>query len=153
MIYLLVIPVDLYINTSSRLYYIKQGELFKAKAEWHDDEIVKMRFRILFIPFNVYPLDHWKRSKKRKESHIKKVRSYKYKSEKFKKAWLVLRTFRIKQFAVDLDTGDCIQNAKLYPVFAFLDYRYGGFKINFLGRNSLLLHISNSPIRILKSFI
>ncbi len=71
----------------------------------------------------------------------------------FRTGLRLLKSFRIKQFLLNVDTGNCISNAKLYPVFAFLNYRVGGFNINFQGRNQLVLHIQNRPIHIIRSFI
>lgn len=55
-------------------------------------------------------------------------------------------------FYLNIDTGDCISNAKLYPLFAFFNYKGGNFNINFEGKNRLALHIQNRPIKIIKTF-
>ena len=65
----------------------------------------------------------------------------------------ILKSFRVTKMFVDLDTSNCITNAKLYPLFALLNYKYGGFNINFDGRTQLLLYLENRPIRILTSII
>ena len=52
-----------------------------------------------------------------------------------------------------MDTGNCILNAKLYPLFALLNYYTGNFYINFQGRNQLVLLVKNRPIDIIKSLI
>jgi hypothetical protein len=54
---------------------------------------------------------------------------------------------------LDVDTGNCIQNAKLYPAFAFLNHHVGTFHINFEGRVNMVLHMQSRPINIIKSFI
>lgn len=53
---------------------------------------------------------------------------------------------------MNIDTGDCIANSKLYPVFSFLSYQFGGFHVNYKGQNTLVLAVENRPIRIIKSF-
>ena len=70
-----------------------------------------------------------------------------------KKVRRMLRTFKVKEFLLDFDSGNCITNAKLYPVFVYLNYQIGGFHINFQGRNQLVLQLHNRPIHIIKSFI
>ena len=65
----------------------------------------------------------------------------------------ILKTFKVKKILVNIDTGDCILNAKLYPVFAFLNYNFGSFKINFTGRNQMVLCIQNRPFNIIKTFM
>ena len=70
-----------------------------------------------------------------------------------RKLFRVIRSFEVKQFSLDIDTGSCITNAKLFPVFAFLDFWVGNYRVNFEGHNSIVLHIQNRPYRIIKSFI
>ena len=65
----------------------------------------------------------------------------------------LVRSFEVKRFSLDIDTGHCITNARLYPVFAFLDFWVGNYRVNFMGRNSIDLHLQNRPYRIIKSFI
>ena len=88
--------------------------------------------------------------KKSKPKRIDRARS---ESMKVRKAVRFMKTFKVRQLAMNIDTGDCIQNSRLYPVFAFLDYKYGGFNINFVGRNEMILHVQNTPLRMAKSFI
>ena len=156
--YVLLAPVDLYINTISKEYFIRQRGILKANALWDDDKIIKLRMQLFFFSFDVFPLEKMKQAKKKKKVEGKKKTKskkalVKTRKDQSRKALKALRTFRIKRFFIDLDTGDYVQNAKLYPVFAFLDYRYGGFRINFLGRTDLVLHVQNSPYRVIKSII
>ena len=70
----------------------------------------------------------------------------------FRKAIRMIKSFSIKQFYLNIDTGDVITNAKLYPVFAFFNFYTGGFQINFQGENQAIIHIQNRPINIIRSF-
>ena len=65
----------------------------------------------------------------------------------------VVRTFKIKEFVLNIDTGNCITNAKLYPLLSIAHLCKGQFNINFQGQNQLILQIENRPVRILKAFI
>ncbi|MBT8271261.1 MAG: hypothetical protein KJO25_04370 [Bacteroidia bacterium] len=150
--YILLAPVDLYIDTISKEYFIRQRGILKAQALWDDDKIIKLNMQLFFFSFNVFPLDKMKRGKKKKKSKSSKE-LVKARTGQSRKVLKVIKTFRIKRFFIDIDTGDYVQNAKLYPVFTFLDYRYGGFRINFLGRTDLVLHIQNTPFRVIKSII
>ena len=69
----------------------------------------------------------------------------------FRKGLRIIKSFKIKRMQLNIDTGDCIMNAKLFPVFAFLNYKVGGFTINFEGRNQVALHAQSRPINIIKS--
>ena len=65
----------------------------------------------------------------------------------------LLQSFRVKSFRLELDTGNPILNAQLFPL-GFLMGRYSKkVGINFQGRNDILLQIANRPIYILNAFI
>jgi hypothetical protein len=99
--------------------------------------------------FNFYPLAPDKKKKIKSEKKKKKSRF----PFTFQQGWRLLKSFQIKRFYLDVDTGDCITNAKLYPIFSMVNYQGGNFNINFKGRNKLVLDIQNRPIYIIKSFI
>jgi hypothetical protein len=149
---LLLVPIILFIDTNTNQYYIQFKGLAKVSIEANEEEILKIKLKLLFMNFDFYPLT--KHKKRNKKTHLTKAKSKK-KQNRFnlKTGLRLLKTFKVKQFVMAIDTGDCIYNAKLYPVFAFLNYRIGNFNINFVGRNQLVLHLENRPIYILKSFI
>ena len=151
--YILLAPVDLYINTISGEYFIRQRGIVKARAIWDDDKIIRLRMHVFFFSFNVFPLEKMKSGKQKKKKKKNTRELVQVRKNQSRKVLKVVRSFRIRRFFIDLDNGDYVQNAQLYPVFAFLDYRYGGFRINFLGRTDLILHIQNTPFRVLKSII
>lgn len=141
-----------FIDTSTNQYYIKIKGLVKASIEADELEIFKVRLNVFFLNFYVYPLK--KRQVKDKKVKAKTVKKKRFKSVPFKKTVRVIKTFKVRQFQLDIDTGDCISNSKLYPVFAFLNFYKGHhFDVNFEGRNSVLLSVENRPIRIIRSFI
>jgi hypothetical protein len=131
---------------------MQQKGLIKAQLLADEKEIFKIRLKIFFFNFNVYPLRKEKSSKPKKKQVKQEVKRSK-RSLEFKKVVRVIKSFQIKKFHLDLDTGDCTNNAKLYPAFAFLNYMNIDCNINFTGRNSLILAIENRPIRIIKSII
>lgn len=150
-VYLLFMDLILFINTGTNEYYIRAKGLIKASLEHHKEELIRIRIQALFMNFYFYPIKKIGASKKRKYT---KPRGTKKKGHvPFQNVIRLLRTFKIKHFYVDLDTGDCITNAKLYPVFALLNQYNDNFRLNFEGRNHLLLYMHNRPIRILKTFI
>ena len=149
-VYLLLAPIVLYINTITNQYYLQFKGLAKATFESDKEELVCIRLKVLFLNFSFYPLrKSSSKMKKPKKAKVKKRR----KRIGFRKGLRLLRSFKIKRFLLNMDTGNCITNAKLYPVFAFLNYRIGGFNVNFEGNNQLILHMRNRPIYIIKSFI
>ncbi|GAA4884287.1 hypothetical protein GCM10023311_03310 [Flaviramulus aquimarinus] len=149
--YLLLTPVSLFIDTRADKYFIQQKGIVKASVLGDKKKVLKVNIKVLFLKFHFYPL-HSKRDKS-----IPKIKTKtKHKKRKFlsfKTGLKLIKSFKVKRFWIDIDTGDCIANAKLYPVFAFLNYSIGGFNINFQDRNQLVLHIEGKPIHIIKSFI
>lgn len=148
-IYLLFARITLFINTSTNQYFIKLQGICKINAEINETEILKLHLHLFILNFNFYPLRPDKKKKRKSKKKKKKSRIH----LTFKQAYRLIKSFKVKRFYLDLDTGDSITNAKLYPVFSLLNYKLGNFNVNFNGRNKLVLHIQNRPIYIIKSFI
>ncbi len=149
-IYLLFAPIILCIDTFSNQYYIKLKGFATVSLEQHEKEILRLKFKILFFKFYVYPL---KKTGSPKTKTIAKTTKKKRKTRiGFSKGLRLLKTFKIKRLAMDIDTGDYVTNAKLYPLFTFLNYKYGNFTINYEGRTQLVLHMQNRPIDIIKNY-
>lgn len=146
---LLFIPILICIDTDRNLYYIQLKGLFKICLEVNKKKVLQIKLQTLFRDFYFYPLQQ-KKSKKKKSKKIKSKRKW---DISLTTVVRLLKSFKVKRFYIDIDTSNCITNAKLYPLFALLNYQYGGFNINFDGRAKLLLYLENRPIRILTSFI
>lgn len=145
---LLFVPMKFFVDTSKGTYYASLQGLAKASLELDQEVLLRVRLKVFFLERCYYPL---KKSKKVKKSSAKKTVG---KSKiRLGKLLRVLKTFKVQRFSVDMDTGDYTLNAKLYPIFMFLDRRVGSFHINFHDCNRLVLDVRNRPYRILKSFI
>lgn len=147
LVLLLLVPITLYIDTASNQYYLKLEGLIKADLEKDETEFLRIRLKVLFTKFYIYPLK--KMWTKKREKQIKKAN----KNRSFIKLFKILKTCKVKLFYINIDTGNCILNAKLYPLFALLNYNHINCHINFQERNQLVLLVKNRPIDILKSFI
>lgn len=66
---------------------------------------------------------------------------------------MMVRTFRVRTFDVNLDTDDYLTNAYLYPVLGLLSGPGRRLRINFRGDVSVKLIIENRPYRLLIAFI
>lgn len=149
-VYLLLVPIVLYVDTITDQYYLRLKGFAKATFEGNKEELIHVRLKVLFLNFSFYPLRTSSfKIKKTKEAKVKKSQ----KKIGYRNGIRLLKSFQIKRFLLNIDTGNCIANAKLYPLFAFLNYRIGGFNVNFEGKNQLVLHIQNRPIHIIKSFV
>lgn len=148
---LLFVPLEIHINTSTNQYYLQLRGLARASLEGHEAELIRIRLSVLFRNFYFYPL------KKRGTVKRKRIEKERIKKRRRKmaprKIWALLKSFKVKKLLVDIDTGNCISNARLYPAFSFLNYYAGGFNINFQGRNQVVLSVQNRPLYIIKSFI
>jgi hypothetical protein len=144
LIYLLFARLSIIIDTGKNQYYIDFERVCKLFLEYDETEVIRLRLRMFHSNFNFYPLKRSKRKKRKKKGRSTLTR---------KQLFNLIRSFRIRDVILDIDTGNCITNAKLYPAFVLLNYRVGDFHINFEGRNRLVLHMENRPIRIIKSFI
>ncbi len=142
---LLYIPVTLAIDTAYNRYELQVPGFAKASLEPDDEKLFKVKLNVLFFTTYFDPLKNRSLAKK-KEKSPKKMVSY-------QQGIRLLKTFRIKKFWLDLDTGNYMVNAKMYPVFVLLDYYGVACHINFEGRNRLILRMQNRPIHLIKSFI
>jgi hypothetical protein len=143
LIYLLFARLTINIDTGTNQYYIDLDRVFKLYLEFDETDVLKLRLRMFHSNFNFYPLRKSKRKKKKKrKASLSRKQSYQ-----------LIKSFKLRNIYLDIDTGNCITNSKLYPAFALLNIHVGDFHINFTGRNRLVLLIENRPIRIIKSFI
>ena len=154
--YLLLMPIIVSINTEKNEYFIQLKGIARASIEPDEDEIIRIKFKVFFMKFYFFPIDEFIKRNKAKKEKPKIPKTHKVKRKKhlgINRGLQFLKTFKVKQFTIDLDTGDVIQNAKLYPAFAFLNYYKGGFNINFEGRNRLVVQLQNRPIDLISVFI
>lgn len=150
-LYLLLAPIVLFIDTATNQYYVRLKGLAKLNIEPDEKELLRIKLKIFFLSFYFYPLKKIGSSKSKKT--VKPTSRKSGKRIGFGKSMRVLRSFKVKRLLLNIDTGDCIWNAKLYPIFALLNYNIGEFSINFEGRNQLALQLQNRPINIIRSFI
>ena len=144
---LLFAPIQIYIDTDTVKYYVGIKGLAKASLEPDKKELIRVRLKVLFYERCFYPI------KKSSKPKLPEKKAKPHRKIKFGKILRVIKSFEVRRFELDLDTGDYIANAKLYPVFMLLNHYVASFHINFENRNKLLIDIRNRPYRILKSFI
>jgi hypothetical protein len=149
--YLLLVPIVIYVNTNTNKYYISIVGLAKATIEKIENELFRIKIQFIYKKLYYYPLKS-NRIKTQTNSNNKK-REISASINDMKTIFKIVKTFKIKKIRVCLDTGDCILNAKMYPILALLNYKFGNCNINFENRNYLVLYMQSRPIYIIKSFI
>ncbi|MEC7263719.1 MAG: hypothetical protein VXW38_08255 [Bacteroidota bacterium] len=147
---LLFVPIQIYIDTDAAQYFFRLKGLLKFSLEPDEKEIIRARMRFLWKDRSFYPLA---RSLKPKKQPDKKKQKSSRRKFGIWKIFRVLKSFEVREFICDLDTGDYIINAKMYPVFTFLNRYRGHFNINFQDRNHLLVDLRNRPIWIIKAIV
>lgn len=70
-----------------------------------------------------------------------------------KRSIAVVRSFKVKELFLNVDTGDYIYNAYLHPVFYFLGNDHRTLYVNYIGENRFRIIIKNRLINIIFAFI
>jgi len=150
-IQLLLIPIVLYIDTATNQYYIHLQGMAKASIEADKEEILRIKLTIFFSKYYFYPLKNIGSVKTKKISEEKKQK--KKNGIGVVQSMRILKAFKVKRLRINIDTGDCILNAKLYPIFTLLNFSVGTFSINYNNKTRMELRMLSRPIYIIKSFI
>lgn len=148
--YLLLMPLELCIDSYRERYFLRLGVLARIGVEKDPVELLRLHLKVLFLNFYWRPTDmrSWGRPKKKKKP---KDNGRKKKGMSLRQAGNLVRSFRVRSFRLELDTGNPVLNAKLYPLIYLLGPRAGDVGINFMGRNHISLQIVNRPIYILNA--
>ena len=145
----LLLPLQLYINTDSNQYFAQMGYVAKASLQGDEAEILRVKMQILGYRFFLYPL--------RRKKDLGKKGSPRNKSRRKKPGgrWFIqiLKAFSIRKFELNLDTGDYVINAKLYPLFGLVNPYLANCKVNYQGNNYVVCDLRSRPWKILRSFI
>lgn len=119
---------------------------------WHEEEWC-LQFRILFYKKTIQIEKIKIKPKKAKETVGKKKSK---KSVNIRRLWnkiiRVIKTCRVQDWELAIDTGDFTKNAQLYPV-NFLPYTFNHVHVNFSDHNHLFLKIRTRPWKMIVAFI
>ena len=148
--YVLFKPVILVVNTSTSEYYVQMKGLFKASLIGDEETVLKLNLKVLFFNYNFYPL---RMKLKQKKELNKQKGEIKNRRVLFKKGLKFIKSIKVNKMYVNIDTGDCIANAKLYPMFTFFNYHFGTFKINYMGENEVVVNLKSRPWNLVKAII
>lgn len=142
-------PLELDIDTripQASLRWISIGRAIVI----YEDEKWLLKIRILFFSrqWDLEELIFREKKKKR----IKKVKRKRKKTMGLRKIFNLLKTFRVTQWQMAIDTGDNVRNAWLYSL-NFLPYAHGHLYVNFFDENYLLLKIRNALWKLAYAFM
>ena len=152
LIYVLLMPLELVIDSYTGRYSLRVGFLARFSLEKDPQELLRLHLQVLFLDF------YWRPSELR--AWVRQKKQWKAGTEGGKKPRMTLlqvrrliRSFRVKALSLEIDTGNPVLNARLIPLSYIFGRRTGAIGINFHNRNFILLHVVNRPINILKAFI
>lgn len=151
--WIMIAPLELRINSAKDQYLLSWKGI--AKVEWipAPDDIL-IRSKIFFWESIYHPLTAMPTKKKvaaDPESSRKKKR---WTWRKWSRRIIrVLKSFQVKAFRVNLDTGDYVYNSYLYPIFWMLNQGNSRLQINYNGESEILLVVQNRLYRILKALL
>lgn len=145
--WLLLAPLQLEIDTRQPAANIKWVSIGRA-AIWYDEEWW-FSFRVFFFHKTI-KLASMKAKPKKLASHPAKKTKKKSKGL-LKKMIRVLRSCRVQQWGLAVDTGDYTLNARLYP-FNFFGKLHGHLLVNFTDQNYFYIRVRNRPVKMLYAF-
>jgi hypothetical protein len=154
-VFLLLNPFELHVNTWTGVVYLRWRGIVSARLAGEVEDpalrlwVMGWRKEIRFLEMGGGSEEKEKsRKKDRKKAKRKRAGWFTWSL-----ALRLLRTFRVKTFDLLLDTDDYVMNAFLFPVFSRFSGRSRQLKINFSGRNELVLIVTNRIWDLVWAFI
>lgn len=140
LLWFLIGPVTLYLDTDTNRYYLALPGIFKAVIVPSPD-IFYIRIWIFFIPFRINPLQRKSGIKKKKSRKPRKKWHLKKYTEGRQMIRPIIRSIRIRKLFLDIDTDDFLLNAWLVPLFSSMNSENIQMRVNFEGSSSLMLDL------------
>ncbi|TND01480.1 MAG: hypothetical protein FD123_4251 [Bacteroidetes bacterium] len=149
--YLLLAPFFIIIDTNTGLFQFRFHRLADFRLVLNENEMM-LYMRIAWWKKESDLLNPGER-KKRLPAPVKTKKRKRRKPVPFRKIMrmviAVIRSFRVKQCYISIDTGNMPLNGILYPWFFLLSRRTGqNIMINFRGEETIVLRLQNSLGRI-----
>jgi len=129
-IWMLVTPMIFRIDTESGVMSFKIWGLGQASLIWIEREPVLV-LHIFWWKKRLYPYTWKKKTEQEEKPSKEKKRKKRSGYFTFRRARKLLKSFRVKEFRLNLDTEDVILNAYLFPFFYFLNRKNIHTTINY----------------------
>lgn len=142
MLVLLLARIVLYIDTREGIYRVSVGRVFRFDLEW-PGAVPQPVIRILGWEWRPGFTDAARKKPERKQ----KGKGVAFTPGRLKPG--LLKSFRLRRFELELDTGDYVLNAQLYPVNHIVYGDRVHISINWQNQDRLLLVLESRVIRIL----
>jgi hypothetical protein len=152
-IWLIFGPIRMKINTRTNQYEVILPGIFRGMILPTKDFLI-FKLWITAVPVKIDPLKPKKRKKdpeKEKTELEKQKKQKKVPIKKIKRMIIrVFKSFTIEKIRLDVDTGDCILNARLIPLFVAISGRTRVYRVNYQEINHLELVIKNRIFNFIK---
>lgn len=147
--WILTAPFSLIVDTYVNEYRIRWWGIGSAEVLFVPDDIV-LHLQIGPWGKNFHPLrpSPGKAEKKAKASSKKPGRR-----APFHKIRRILKTFTVQEFKLELDSGNYVWNAWLFPIVHSLKPLRHRVLVNFLGRNECRLVVKNQLWKIARAYL
>lgn len=146
--WLLLTPLYVYISTSEARYEAGMKGVIKARVSADNKGMPEIIVRVFLFQFRI-PVFTFKEKKikaDKKKTRSKKIRKLALQRIRLftKIGWKIIRSFKLRQLKLNIDTGDVIQNAYLIPVFAIGQRDRIRLSVNYEEKNEFILHFENN---------
>ena len=149
--WLLISPVEVEIDT--RIPHAKLQWFGIGTAALSYDDEWRLSMHILFFRKTIRFSEIKKKPKKiQAETAKKKPKQGKNIRKLLNKTARIIKTFRVTDWELAIDTGDQTSNAQLYPL-NFLPGTFSRLHINFWNESYLVLKIRNRPWKMVYEFL
>jgi hypothetical protein len=158
LIAILVMPIHLRVNREGKRSYADKPALLKLNIDLDGTNLVTVIWNVLYLRFTWYPLQRTVRSpvSDKTQSNEKRIDLPEWNKLKFALsiAWQSAEKSTINELYLDLDTGNVIINAHLFPVFELMSERPRiDLNVNYVGNFALVLDFQNNILNLLRTVI
>lgn len=151
----LISPLVIWIDSAKNEYEVRWKGIGRMIMVPDQDKLFILRLRIFFLewrflPFSSSGIQQREKSKEKGSTAAEPVMGRKI---SLRTLLRMLRSFHVQELEVEVDTGDYVRNAYLYPLFYFLSDGRKQWLVNYKGINRIRMVIQNRPIRMLYAAI
>ena len=148
LIWLLYAPLECMIDTNHQVYRLRwksiaSMEVLPRAGEWWF-RVQVFFWRRQWTLWSILATMRRKEEKKPAPDKPEKGKKTPFNRHYLLAGWSVFRSFRVKQFYLNLDTDNFTTNAMLVPLFYHLSKPNRRLEVNFLGEFGLVLQVYNS---------
>ena len=152
MIWIMVGPVIIFVNTENNKYSVGLPGIFKASVV-PNEELFIVKGSVFFIPYRYNPFGRKRRKPQKPKEKTIKRKSFMKLSEGLGLGRNIIHAFRIRKLHMNIDTDDYTMNAWLIPVFSAANSENIRLRANFDGNTSMLLDLRTRLGALLWAFI